>query len=436
MRFLSTEGRTSLTYLAEALRQGLAPDGGLYVPEELQVLPRAFLDGLSGKSLHEVATFVAEHILVGEMAPETLRGIVRDALDFPIPLVRLDSRISILELFHGPTLAFKDVGARFLARLLAHTRTGDHLATVLVATSGDTGGAVAQAFFGVEGTRVAILYPRGKVSPLQERQFTTLGGNIRAFSIDGTFDDCQRLVKASFADREFHERLGLTSANSINVGRLLPQIFYYFHAAAQAGSRASRLLFSIPSGNFGNLTAGLMAKRMGLDSRFLAATNVNDVVPEYLETGAYLPRPSVRTMSNAMDVGDPSNFVRILHLYGGDAEALRRDVRGRRYDDAATRRAIAEVESHHGYLMDPHTAVGYLALRDVLADKPAGSDGEMTGVVLATAHPAKFREVVEPVIGREIELPERLAVRLHEPVLSEELPNDASELRSRLLGWD
>ncbi len=432
-RFLSTAGEAPAVTLAEAVRRGLAPDGGLYFPRELPPLHPSFLARLGGMELAESATHVADHLLGDDLEPAVLRDLVSDTLDFPLPLVRLTDRIRVLELFHGPTLAFKDVGARFLARLMARTQAGGDTLTILVATSGDTGGAVARAFLGVAGTRVAILYPRGKVSPLQERQFTTLGGNVRAFAVDGTFDDCQRLVKEAFVDGELRARLALTSANSINVGRLLPQIFYYFHAAAQLSKdeRQRPLHFATPSGNFGNLAAGLIAKRLGLACRFIAATNVNDVVPEYLLSGVYTPRPSLRTISNAMDVGDPSNFARILHLYAEDLGALRGDVTGRCYDDDTTRRAIAEVDREHGYLMDPHTAVGYLALRDTLA----GEDAAALGIVLATAHPAKFGEVVEPVIGREIELPPQLAERLEEPVLSEPLARDISELKRRLLDW-
>ena len=432
-RFVSTAGEAPAVALAEAVRRGLAPDGGLYFPRELPPLPPQILAELPGLGLAESASRVAEHLLGADLDPAILRQIVVDALDFEVPLVRLSDRVRVLELFHGPTLAFKDVGARFLARLMARTRAEDRTLTILVATSGDTGGAVAQAFFGVAGTRVAILYPRGLISPLQERQFTTLGGNVRAFAVDGTFDDCQRLVKEAFVDDELQVRLALTSANSINIGRLLPQIFYYFHAAAglSADERRRPLLFSTPSGNFGNLAAGLIAKRLGLDCRFVAATNVNDVVPEYLLTGVYTPRPSLRTISNAMDVGDPSNLARILYLYGHDIGALRRDLSGRRYDDAATRRAIAAVFREHGYLMDPHTAVGYLALTDALA----GEDSATLGIVLSTAHPAKFGEVVEPVIGREIELPPQLAERLDAPVLSEPLAGDVAELKRRLLDW-
>ncbi len=435
MLLLSTGGRVEPTPLNEALRRGLAPDGGLYVPQALEPLPAEFFEQLPENDLLEISERVVHHLLGDDLTREQCRDLVGEALDFPIPLVGLCPGIWILELFHGPTLAFKDVGARFLARLLARTSDPERPATVLVATSGDTGGAVARAFFGVRGTRVAILYPRGKVSPVQERQFTTLGGNVQAYAVEGTFDDCQRLVKEAFRDQELVAALGLTSANSINIGRLLPQVLYYFHAAAQLKRQdpgeTSDLLFSIPSGNFGNLTAGLIARRLGLEARFLAATNRNDVVPSYLASGIFQPRDSVRTVSNAMDVGNPSNFARILHLYEGKIEALRRDVQGFAFDDEATRAAIREIEAETGYVMDPHTAVGYLALREALPTR----SGPTRGVVLATAHPAKFQEVVEPAIGRQIELPPALAERLQHPVLSKPLGKDLPELVSRLRQW-
>lgn len=435
MLFLSTSGGVSPTSLSEALRRGLAPDGGLYVPIALDPMPPAFFERLPELDLPEIAESITLHLLGGDLTPEQCRVLVEETLDFPIPLVELRPGIWVLELFHGPTLAFKDVGARFLARLLASTQDQDRTLTVLVATSGDTGGAVAKAFYGVAGTRVAVLYPRGQVSPLQERQFTTLGGNIRAFEVDGAFDDCQRLVKEAFVDSTLVARLGLTSANSINVGRLLPQMFYYFHAMAQLKrldpEGTGDLLFSTPSGNFGNLTAGLMARSLGLAASFLAATNVNDVVPSYLVSGLFQPRDSVRTVSNAMDVGNPSNFVRIRHLYGDQLEALRRDVRGFAFDDAATRQAIRDVDREFGYLMDPHTAVGYLALLEDLTSRA----GDTRGVVLSTAHPAKFLDVVEPVIGRKLDLPPALAERLAYPVLSEPIANSLPELKSKLSTW-
>ncbi len=416
--------------LGQALRLGLAEDGGLFLPDRLEPLADAFWRQLPGASLQDIARRLAIHLMGDDLEPEQLSVLTAEALDFPIPLVPLKDRLFVLELFHGPTLAFKDVGARTLARLLAATQPRDQEVTVLVATSGDTGGAVAQAFFGVEGTRVAILYPEGKVSSVQERQFTTLGSNIRAFAVDGTFDDCQGLVKQCFADRDLHRSLSLTSANSINIGRLLPQIFYYFYAAAQLPGEGE-ILFSIPSGNFGNLTAGLMARALGLKARFIAATNINDVVPEYLISGRFEPRASQRTVSNAMDVGNPSNFARILQLYGGDVERLRRHVSGARFTDAETVEAIRQVDEDFGYVMDPHTAVAYLALRQRLPDEPEG----LRGIALATAHPAKFSEVVEPTIGRHLPLPDALAKHLQRPVVSEPLPVDPQVLRRRLLAW-
>jgi len=431
MRFVSTAGEAPTATLGEALRQGLAPGGGLYMPEALPPLSDAFFEKLPGRPLAESAGAVARHLLGEDFEKGEIEALVADALDFPIPLVPLGERIRVLELFHGPTLAFKDVGARCLARLLAREGHGEEL-TVLVATSGDTGGAVARAFWGVEGTRVVILYPHGQVSPLQERQFTTLGGNVGALAVEGTFDDCQRLVKRAFADAELHREARLTSANSINVGRLLPQIFYYFHAVAQLSEaeRERPLVVSTPSGNFGNLTAGLMAKRLGLEAaRFVAATNVNDTVPQYLMSGDFEPRDSLRTLSNAMDVGDPSNFARILHLYGSDHDAICRDLVGSAHDDGETRREIGRIFRERGYLLDPHTAVGHLALEKVLQER----DDEPIGIVLATAHPAKFRDEVEPIIGREIPLPKALAERLDAEVKSERIGVDFAALRRKLL---
>jgi threonine synthase len=405
MRLISTAGAAPPADLPTALRAGLAPDGGLYLPECLEPLPDAARAALRGGAFPDTALTVARHVLGGEPPAAALGGIVRAALDFPIPLVPLGERLYALELFHGPTCAFKDVGARFLARLLAHYHgDAEPPLTILVATSGDTGGAVAQAFFDVVGTRVVVLYPEGKVSSLQERQFTTLGGNVTALAVAGTFDDCQNLAKEALAQPD-RRGLGLTSANSINIGRLLPQIFYYFHAWAQLPAPPAELIISVPSGNFGNLTAGLLGKRLGLPvTRFVAATNVNDVVPEYLAGGAFHPRPSVATISNAMDVGNPSNFARILALYADSRERLRADVGGSRHTDDATREAIREVHRAYGYVLDPHGAVAYLGLVRALRERPGA-----TGIFLATAHPAKFGDVVEPLIGRPIPLPERLA---------------------------
>ena len=406
MRFVSTAGRAPPANLRTALFDGLAPDGGLYQPASLEMLPDAAVSRLIGTTLHDTALILARHLMGDELDEDRLASIVEGALDFPIPLKRLDDRTFVLELFHGPTLAFKDVGARFMARLVAAFRPeSDPPLTVLTATSGDTGGAVASAFLDLPGIRVVVLYPEGQVSPLQERQFTTLGGNVTAVAVAGTFDDCQRMAKEALASEELRRETPLTSATSINVGRLLPQIFYYFHAGTQLADPAADVLVAVPSGNFGNLTAGLMAKRLGLPvARFVAATNVNDVVPRFLDSGRFQPLASVRTISTAMDVGDPSNFSRMAALFGGDAARMREVVVGSAHTDEDTRGAIARVHEEHGYVLDPHSAVGYLGLEAARARRPG-----TVGIVLATAHPAKFAATVEPVIGRSIEVPERLA---------------------------
>lgn len=405
MRFVSTNGKAPPADLKTALLTGLAPDGGLYLPERLQPIPAPAIAALRGAPLQHTALVLARHLLQGEPKDQALERVIAQALDFPIPLVPFTERVHVLELFHGPTCAFKDVGARFMARLMAryHEGEGEPL-TILVATSGDTGSAVAQAFFNLPGTRVFVLYPEGKVSPLQERQFTTLGGNITALAVAGTFDDCQRLVKEAFADPGLRD-LRLTSANSINIGRLLPQIFYYFHAWALLPEPPAELIVSVPSGNFGNLTAGLMARRLGLPvKRFVAATNVNDVVPEYLRSGVFRPRASVATLSNAMDVGNPSNFARMLALYDGDVDRMRADVTWATLTDAQTRAVIARTHQDLGVVLDPHSAVAASGLGTVL-----GQGGPEAGIFLATAHPAKFAEVVEPVIHTQVPLPPRLA---------------------------
>ncbi len=409
---MSTRGESPPQDLEGALLSGLAPDGGLFMPERIPRLPASFREELPGRPLVEIADVVAAPFLGGFDDAER-QALIANALDFEIPLIQLDDDLYVLELFHGPTLAFKDVGARFMARLMAHSiRQRPRALTVLVATSGDTGSAVAQAFFGLEGIRVAILYPEGRVSRLQEAQFTTLGGNVTALEVEGDFDDCQRLVKEAFLTPKIAVELGLTSANSINIARLLPQMFYYFHAVGQLGPGEPQPVFSTPSGNFGNLTAGLMAKFMGLPCHsFVAATNVNDSVPRYLETGRYKPRPGQTTISNAMDVGNPSNFQRMLWLFDADLDRMRREIFGSRHSDEETREAICEVHARHGYVLDPHTAVGYLGLQERLETL----DEDRPGIVLATAHPAKFREEIEANLGIEIELPDRLARCLELP---------------------
>ena len=406
MRWISTRGRSPAVPFIDALFAGTAPDGGLYMPERLDPLPPGTVESLRGAGVVEIGTRIGAHLLRDEIAPDALRSLIQDALDFPIPLVPITDRVSVLELFHGPTLAFKDVGARVQARLLHHFTDGTPL-TILVATSGDTGSAAAQAFHGVPDTRVVVLYPEGKVSDVQEAQMASLGGNVTALAMRGTFDDCQRLVKQAFADDDLRRHVWLTPANSINLGRLLPQVFYYFILAT--GPQGP--IVSVPSGNFGNLTAGLIAKRLGLPvRRFVAATNVNDTVPEYLRSGRYEPRPSIRTVANAMDVGAPSNLERMQALYGGDLDALRRDVVGLAYDDARIVSEIGSVYQRHGYLLDPHSAIAWLALQETLA-----TDSGALGVFVATAHPAKFREVVEPAIGRAVPLPPALAEAIARP---------------------
>ncbi|MDR1454372.1 MAG: threonine synthase [Tannerella sp.] len=408
MKYYSTNRQAPPASLEEAVIRGLAGDGGLYMPERIPTLEAAAIRSLKDKSFHEIADRVAQAFFGEDMDPDALTAIVQDTLSFDTPVVQVDGAIYSLELFHGPTLAFKDVGARFMARMLGYfiRRKGiDREVNVLVATSGDTGGAVANGFLGIPRIRVFVLYPGGKVSPIQECQFATLGQNITAVEIDGTFDDCQALVKAAFADGELNRRLQLTSANSINVARFLPQSFYYFHAFAQLdrAGRAGNLTVCVPSGNFGNLTAGLFARRMGLPVRqFIAANNRNDVFLEYLRTGIYTPRPSVATLANAMDVGNPSNFARILDLYGHDHAAIIQQVAGCRYTDEQIAATVREVCRAHRYLLDPHGACGYQALLDRRLQP-----GE-TGLFLETAHPAKFKETVDRITGIPVEIPPAL----------------------------
>ncbi|MDR1089853.1 MAG: threonine synthase [Prevotella sp.] len=406
MKYYSTNGEAPDVTLQEAVVKGLAPDKGLFMPETIKLLSASFFENIGSLSFQEIAYPVADAFFGDDIEKDTLKGIVYDTLDFDTPVVHVTDNIYSLELFHGPTLAFKDVGARFMARLLGYfiRRQGQKDVKVLVATSGDTGSAVANGFLGVEGIRVYVLYPKGKVSRIQESQFTTLGQNITAIEVDGTFDDCQALVKAAFLDKELNSRLNLTSANSINVARFLPQAFYYFYAYAQLAKqgKADNIVFSVPSGNFGNITAGLIAKRMGLPvRRFIAANNSNDIFYEYLQTGEYSPRPSVQTIANAMDVGDPSNFVRILDLYGKSLNEIKKDISGEWYNDESIKNTVKKTYAETGYLLDPHGACGYQALKDNL--KP-----NETGIFLETAHPAKFLEAVEGIVNVKIPVPEKL----------------------------
>ena len=419
MRWISTRGAAPPRSFEEALFAGQAPDGGLYLPERVDPLPPDVIRGFAGCSLAQIGVAVGGHVLEGDLPPDDLAAIVTDALDFPVPLVRIDEQRWALELFHGPTMAFKDVGARVQARFLRYFADGDPL-TVLVATSGDTGGAVAQAFAGAADTRVVVLYPRGQVSDIQEAQFATVGGNVTAVAVEGTFDDCQALVKRAFADQDLRRDVRLTPANSINVGRLLPQVFYYVLTTP-----VPRPIISVPSGNFGNLTAGLLAARLGLDvAAFVAATNRNDVVPRYLATGIYEPQPSARTVANAMDVGAPSNLERMRTLYGDDVTRLRADVTGAAFADAEVVATIGDVHRRYGYVLDPHSAIAWLGLTHALAAAPPGTPG----VLLATAHPAKFREVVEPAIGATVPVPAPLAEAAARPRHIHPLANDYDAL--------
>lgn len=425
MKWISTRGGSPPITFIDALFAGTAPDGGLYMPERLDPLPAGTVDRLRGADIVEIGTTIGVHILRDEITRQALEPLIREALDFPVPVVKVTDRISVLELFHGPTMAFKDVGARVQARLLHHFTDGTPL-TILVATSGDTGSAVAQAFHRVPDARVVVLYPEGQVSDVQEAQMASLGDNITALAVRGTFDDCQRLVKQAFADDDLRSHVWLTPANSINLGRLLPQVFYYFLLAGVDGGQGP--VVSVPSGNFGNLTAGLIAKRIGLPIvQFVAATNVNDAVPEYLESGIYEPRPSIATVANAMDVGAPSNFERVQSLYNSDLAALRQDIVGFAYEDSQVIAEIGHVYREHGYVLDPHSAIAWLALQDRLVDQR-----DARGVFLATAHPAKFREVVEPAIGRSIELPRALADAISRPRHSISMPADYNALEDFL----
>ncbi|MDR1381551.1 MAG: threonine synthase [Tannerella sp.] len=408
MKYYSTNRQSPAANLEEAVIKSLAGDGGLYMPERIRAVDRDVIAAMRDKSFQEIADTVAQAFFGDDMDTQSLSDIVYDTLPFETPVVHVNDRIYSLELFHGPTLAFKDVGARFMARVLSYfiLRSGlDREVNVLVATSGDTGGAVANGFLGVPGINVFVLYPKGKVSPIQECQFTTLGKNITALEIDGTFDDCQALVKAAFVDGELNRNMQLTSANSINVARFLPQAFYYFNAFAQLdkAGKAGNLVVCVPSGNFGNITAGLFAHRMGLPVKhFIAANNRNDVFLEYLRTGRYRPRPSVETYANAMDVGNPSNFARILDLFGNSHERIAALISGYRYTDEEIAATMRDVYRAHRYLLDPHGACGYRALADCRLE-PAE-----TGLFLETAHPAKFKETVDRILDIDLEIPAKL----------------------------
>lgn len=433
MRYYSTNHRAPEATLEKAVVKGLAEDKGLYMPRSIRRLPQGFFDHIEELPFKEIACHVADAFFGDDVDEAALRRIVCDTLSFDCPVARVEDGIYALELYHGPTLAFKDVGARFMARLLEHFvgNQGKRRINVLVATSGDTGSAVANGFLGVEGIEVYVLYPKGKVSKIQESQFATLGRNVTAIEVDGVFDDCQSLVKNAFMDRELNQRLSLTSANSINVARFLPQSFYYFNAYARLkpmlAAEGKRLVVCVPSGNFGNITAGIFGREMGLPiHRFIAANNANDVFCQYLKSGLYRPKASLQTLANAMDVGDPSNFARIYDLFGGSHERIAALISGASYTDEDIKRAIQACHQSAGYTLDPHGACGYQALKDGLRE------GEV-GVFLETAHPAKFKETVDGILGGDLPIPERLRAFMSGTKKSVPMGKDFAEFKDFLL---
>ena len=431
MKYYSTNNKSTQATLQEAVVKGLASDRGLYMPEVIKCLPDSFFEEMKDLSFQEVAYVVADAFFGEDVEAEDLKKIVYETLNFDVPLVHVNDNIYSLELFHGPTLAFKDVGARFMSRLLGYfiKKEGQKDVNVLVATSGDTGSAVANGFLGVDGIHVYVLYPKGKVSPIQECQFTTLGQNITALEIDGVFDDCQALVKSAFMDEELNKKMYLTSANSINVARFLPQAFYYFYAVAQLHKlgKKDNIVLCVPSGNFGNITAGLFGKSMGMPvKRFIAANNRNDVFFQYLNSGVYTPKASVQTIANAMDVGDPSNFARVLDLYGHSHEAIKNDISGCTYTDEQISETLLDCYRKHGYLLDPHGAVGYRALSEYL-------ESDEVGVFLETAHPAKFKDTVDRILGEEISIPEKLQAFMKGTKQSINLPKDFASFKAFLM---
>jgi threonine synthase len=429
MKYFSLNHNSKTTLFHDAVKKGLAPDRGLYFPESIPQLPKSFFNRIEKMTIPEMAYRVIKPYVGNQILKEKLMEIVTETLDFEFPIIEITDNIAALELFQGPTLAFKDVGARFMARTLGHlNQVNKEKITVLVATSGDTGGAVANGFLGVEGINVVILYPKGKVSEIQEKQLTTLGQNITALEVDGVFDDCQEMVKTAFLDSTL-SGVNLTSANSINIARWLPQMFYYFIAYRTLKSKNKRLVFSVPSGNFGNICAGIMGQQMGLPiDHFIASTNVNDAVPRFLETGTYDPKPTIQTISNAMDVGNPSNFIRIQKIFNNDLVKMKKNFSGFRFTDQDTKKAIKEIYKINGYVADPHGAVGFLGLKEFLTRQK----DDLFGVFLETAHPVKFLDSVNQTLNLEVEIPQRLKQTLSKNKISIPI-KDYSELKAFLL---
>ena len=431
MKYYSTNSKNKLFSFEQAVMKGLADDGGLFMPEFIPKFPREFFESIENKSFVEIALEVSKYFIEDEIPQAKLEEIVTEAISFPAPIVEIDKNLFVLELFHGPTLAFKDFGARFMAKTMGYfaQKENSHL-NILVATSGDTGSAVANGFYNTPGISVYILYPKGKVSKIQEQQLTTLDKNITALEIDGTFDDCQRLVKSAFVDSELTSKLNLSSANSINIARLLPQSFYYMEAYKQIPDKTHPVVFSVPSGNLGNITAGLLAKKMGLPiHKFIGATNKNDVFTEFIQSGNFNPRASVQTLSNAMDVGNPSNLARIVDLYSNSVSEIRNDIYSATFSDEQTREAIKDVFEKNNYVIDPHGAVGYSALEKFLK---GNSTEKFTSIVLETAHPAKFKDVVEEELNINVEIPERLAACFTKEKRAVSLSSDYNSLKEYL----
>jgi threonine synthase len=438
MEFISTRGKTPPVTFSEAALQGLAPDGGLYVPASWPQLSERFLKHLSEKGFHEIC-FEISKLFIDELEEKSLRRVIETAINFDTPLIHLSENRYVLELFHGPTLAFKDIGARFMAQIFKEiSRQKEEDIIILVATSGDTGSAVAQGFAGIKGVQVCLLYPGGKISHIQEQQLTTAGENVTALEIEGTFDDCQRMVKQAFSDEELNRNITLSSANSINIARLLPQSFYYLYAVSQLFhqiSQGKKPIFCVPSGNFGNLTAGLMAHKMGLPAAgFIAATNINDIIPNYLITGRFSPRASKQTISNAMDVGNPSNFERMQYLAEDSHQQMKELIWGASFTDDKTRQAVQQVYNELNYLMDPHTAVAWLAAkRFKKQDQRYFGEKDYTPfIILSTAHPAKFGNIIEPLTGTEVVIPERLRACMNKQKESVKMANSYDDLKSWL----
>jgi threonine synthase len=433
MKYFSTKNPNHKVSLKEAVLKGLPPDNGLYMPENIPLLPQSFFNKLPGLSLQEIGYQVSLNFFKDDLPENEIRLIVEDALNFDAPLIHVRDNIYVLELFHGPTLAFKDFGARFMSRMMSRLmEKQDKTVHILVATSGDTGSAVAQGFYGVEGIHVTILYPSGKVSKIQEQQIATLDKNITTLEVDGTFDDCQHLVKTAFLDKEINSKIVLSSANSINIARLIPQSFYYFYAVGQSRRIINKApVICVPSGNFGNLTAGLLAREMGLIvNKFVAALNANDTFALYLKTGQFNPKPSVKTLSNAMDVGNPSNLGRIFNLYKEDVVIVRKNIDSTSHNDEETRKTIKEVYDACRYILDPHGAVGYAALKDYLAMVQEAD--QIPGIIFETAHPAKFKDIVDDILSVNIPLPESLEKFMNRPKTAVKITADYTSFKAYL----